>query len=637
MKKRLLSVLLVLALALSLTACGAGAFEVRFELNGGELVSGALLQVVAKGAAAEAPEVKREGYVFDGWSEDFSAVSADMVAAAKWVREPEPSPEPAVYEVRFELCGGELVSGALLQRVEEGAAAEAPEIKREGYVFDGWSEDFSAVSGNLITAAKWVREPEPSPEPAVYEVRFELNGGELVSGRLLQQVEEGAAAEAPEVKREGYAFDGWNENVRDVHSNLVAAAMWKHLYSVRFDAAGGEILSGETEQLVAEGEYPEPPELKRSNYAFSGWDRELDPVSGDAVYTAEWKAVELRSEEVFSKIAPAVVEIQADEANGVYYSLGSGFFIDDQGTLITNYHVIDGTVSGQVSLTDGSVCAVLSVLGYDPALDIAVLKADISGNLYLTLADGGVSTGETIYALGSSEGLTSTFSSGNVSAASRVIEDVSYIQITAPISHGNSGGPLVNVFGEVVGINTMAYIEGQNLNFAIDIRELGEIDRSLNLSLAEVFAIQYPNGSAGESSASDDSYYDIADRAEEESNNTFLRADRLENGKILAGELSNEGDLDWFYFTLDKACDVTFLVAPAYVDDMDYLMCGIVRLTEDGDTEVFDSLSPDSEGSFVFMSGTVHFDAPGDYFLVLLLDEGYPFDEPVYYFVDTSW
>ena len=106
MKKRLLSVLLVLALALSLTACGAGAFEVRFELNGGELVSGALLQVVAKGAAAEAPEVKREGYVFDGWSEDFSAVSADMVAAAKWVREPEPSPEPAVYEVRFELCGG---------------------------------------------------------------------------------------------------------------------------------------------------------------------------------------------------------------------------------------------------------------------------------------------------------------------------------------------------------------------------------------------------------------------------------------------------------------------------------------------------------------------------------------------------
>lgn len=539
----------------------------------------------------------------------------------------------AAHEVRFELNGGELVSGALLQQVQNGGSAEAPEVRREGYVFDGWSEDLTDVRGNLVAVAQW----SPDPEKAVYEVRFELNGGELVSGKLLQEVTAGETAEAPEVKRAGYAFDGWNENIRDVRSNLVAAAMWKRLYSVRFDTAGGEVLSGETEQQVAEGDLPSPPELTRRNYAFSGWSPDVEAVSGDAVYTAVWSAVELRSEEVFQKISPAVVEVEADEANGAYYSLGSGFFIDDQGTFVTNYHVIDSTVSGKVSLTDGSECEIKAVLGYDPALDIAVLQADISGNPYLSLAENGVTTGETIYALGSSEGLTSTFSSGNVSAASRVIDDATYIQITAPISHGNSGGPLVNVFGEVVGINTMAYIEGQNLNFAIDIRELGEIDRSLNLSLAEVFAIQYPNGSAGESSASDDSYYDIADRAEEESNNTFLRADRLENGKILAGELSNEGDLDWFYFTLDKACDVTFLVAPAYVDDMDYLMCGIVRLTEDGDTEVFDSLSPDSEGSFVFMSGTVHFDAPGDYFLVLLLDEGYPFDEPVYYFVDTSW
>ena len=564
--KRLLSVLLVLALALSLAACGAGAFEVRFELNGGELVSGELLQVVA-----------------------------------------------------------------------EGAAAEAPEVKREGYVFDGWSKDFSAVSANTVTAAKWVREVEPSPEPAVYEVRFELNGGELVSGRLLQQVGEGAAAEAPEVKREGYAFDGWNENIREVQSNLVAAAMWKRLYSVRFDAVGGELLSGETEQLVAEGEYPEPPELTRRNYAFSGWDRELEPVSGDAVYTAEWKAVELRSEEVFSKIAPAVAEIQADEANGVYYSLGSGFFIDDRGTLITNYHVIDGTVSGQISLTDGTVCPILSVLGYDPALDIAVLKADISGNPYLTLAQDGVTTGETIYALGSSEGLTSTFSSGNVSAASRVIEDVCYIQITAPISHGNSGGPLVNVFGEVVGINAMAYLEGQNLNFAIDIRELDKVDRSLDLSLAEVCELQYPNSGDDESGGSEEGFYGIAEYAEEESNDVFLLADRLENDKLLAGEVSYAGDLDWFVFTLDKPGDVEFLVAPGYLEDMDYLLCGVVRLTDDGDTEVLQALEPNSGDELAFMSGTVHFDEPGDYFLVVLLDESYPYDEPTYYLIDVAW
>ena len=561
MKKRLLSVLLVLALALSLAACGADAFEVRFELNGGELVSGALLQVVAKGSAAEAPEVRRDGYILDGWSEDFSAVSGDMVVAASWVREPEPEPEPAVYEVRFELCGGELISGKLLQQVTEGAAAEAPEVRREGYV-----------------------------------------------------------------------FDGWNEKLDPIESNLIAAAMWKRLYSVRFDTRGGEILKGAAEQLVAEGEYPEPPELSRSNYAFIGWDHELDPVSGDAVYTAEWKAVALRSEEVFSKIAPAVVEILADEAGGQYYSMGSGFFIDDRGTLVTNYHVIDGTVTGQISLADGTSCAVLSVLAYDPALDIALLKADISGNPYLTLAEDGVTTGETIYALGSSEGLTSTFSSGNVSAASRVIEDVRYIQITAPISHGNSGGPLVNVFGEVVGINTMAYLEGQNLNFAID-----KLDRSLDLSLAEVCEIQYPSGVSGDSSESDSSFNDVADYTEEESNDSFLRADRLESGKLVAGEVSYAGDLDWFYFSLDRACDVDFMVLPAYVEDIDYLLCGIVRLNDDGETDIFDALVRDSEDDYVFMSGTVHFDEPGDYFLVLLMDESYPYDEPLYYLIDVNW
>ena len=81
----------------------------------------------------------------------------------------------------------------------------------------------------------------------------------------------------------------------------------------------------------------------------------------------------------------------------------------------------------------------------------------------------------------------------------------------------------------------------------------------------------------------------------------------------------------------------SFLVAPSYIEDMDYLLCGVVRLTDDGDTDVFDSLQPDSEDDFVFMSGTVHFDAPGDYFLVLLIDESYPYDEPLYYLINAAW
>ncbi len=538
-----------------------------------------------------------------------------------------------VFEVRFEPGGGELVSGSLLQQVQKGAAAEAPELKRDGYVFDGWSEDFSAVSGNMVVAARWKREEAP----AVYEVRFELNGGELVSGSLLQRVEAGGSAEAPEVRREGYAFDGWNEALDDVQGNIVTAAMWRRLYTVLFYSDGGEFVSGTGEQLVAEGDMPELPVLRRENYAFAGWDTEPAAVSGDAVYYAQWKAVALSSEQVFKKISPAVVEIQVDDAAGLYTTLGSGFFIDDQGTLVTNYHVIDGAVSGQITLEDGSVCGIDAVLGYDASLDIAVLRADLEGNPWLALAEDGVVTGETIYALGSSEGLTSTFSSGNVSTASRMIDGVRYIQITAPISHGNSGGPLVNAFGEVVGINTMGSNEGQNLNFAIDIRELNKVERSLELSLEEVCAIEYPSGTAGGDEHADDSFYEYTDRAEEEPNNIYLLADPVENGGLIAGELTNGNDLDWFVFKVDRACEVSFIVVPGYHEDMEYLLCGVARLNENGETKVIDALEPASDDELEYMGGTVKLSEPGSYYLVLMLEDSYPYTDPVYYLVDVTW
>ena len=539
----------------------------------------------------------------------------------------------AVCEVRFEPGGGELVSGSLLQNVPKGGAAEAPELKRDGYVFDGWSEDFSAVEGNMVVAARWKREETTS----VYEVRFELNGGELVSGSLLQRVEAGGSAVPPEVRREGYAFDGWNEALDDVQGNIVTAAMWRRLYKVLFYSDGGEFVSGTGEQLVAEGDMPDVPELRRENYAFAGWDTEPVAVSGDAAYFAQWKAVALSSEEVFKKISPAVVEIQVDDASGQYSALGSGFFIDDQGTLVTNYHVIDGAVSGQITLADGSVCGIDAVIGYDAALDIAVLRADRKDSPWLALAEKGVVTGETIYALGSSEGLTSTFSAGNVSTASREIDGVRYIQITAPISHGNSGGPLVNVYGEVVGINTMGSSEGQNLNFAVDIRELGKVERSLELSLEEVCAKEYPRGASGGESPSDKGLYEYADSAEEEPNDIFLLADPVKNGGMIAGELPNGSDLDWFVFSVDRACEVSFTVVPGYHEDMDYLLCGVAKLNEKGDTQVIEALQPASSDDLEFMSGTVKLDKAGDYYLVLLLDDSYPYTDPVYYLVDVKW
>ena len=632
MRKRILAALLTAALLLCLTACGAPApavCEVRFELNGGTLVSGQLLQHIEAGGAAVPPEVEREGYAFAGWSEDLDTISANTVAAALWTRA---EAAPAVYEVRFELNGGTLVSGQLLQRIEEGGFAVPPEVEREGYVFAGWSEELDAISANTVAAALWTR---AEAAPAVYEVRFELNGGTLVSGHLLQRIEEGGSAMPPEVEREGYAFVGWSEKLDAISADTVAAALWESYCQVSFDAAGGEIVSGEAEQLIRRGDTPEAPRVERAYYDFDGWSPALGAVDKDCSFTALWTARKLSSEEIFDKISPAVVEITAYEPSGTSY-LGSGFFIDDAGRFVTNYHVIDGTDRGEIALPDGSTCPIVAVLAYDKALDLAVLQADVHGNAYLAISEQSVSTGESVYALGSSQGLTSTFSSGIVSTASREIDGVHYIQTTAPISHGNSGGPLVDPYGEVVGVNSMTLVSGQNLNFAIDIHELDRLESGQSLTLAEVCAAEYPGGAPDTSE--DAGFYEEADAAEKEANDTFLLSDRMENGAWIAGEISGVGDMDWFFFELDEACDVNFEVLPYYSDDFDYLLCGILSLNDsDDDVDLIDALSPTELDGYDAFTGTVHFDAPGSYFLLLFVDETYPFDEPSYYAARASW
>ena len=487
-------------------------------------------------------------------------------------------------------------------------------------------------------AAQETEAPEVSeapPEPSFYEIRFEMNGGTLISGQLLQRIEEGGAAEAPEVQRAGYVFDGWDKSFDAVSESMVVVAQWTPTYRISFDPAGGKVTEGEIEQRVRKGEDPTPPELTRKGSEFLGWDPEIVPAAEDAVYVAQWTAQKLSSEEIYARISPAVVEIAVDEPGGEYYHLGSGFFIDDQGTMVTNYHVIDGTISGEITTQDGSTYDIVAVKGYDSVLDLAILQIDISGNEYLTISDEDVVTGETVYAMGSSQGLTGTFSDGIVSTASRDLEGVQCIQITAPISEGNSGGPLVNIYGEVVGVNAMTWKEGQNLNFAIDINELEKLDDSGSITLQELYDEMYPEEEAV--IAEGEGFYDDADAAEVEPNDNLLLADSMDSEEWIAGEVADVDDLDWFYISLDAPCDVFFEVAPYYKSDLDYLLCGIMEITDDG-LEIKDVLLPDEDGEYeVSCTGTIHFDEAGLYFLMVAVVEEYSSEDPVYYTTRAVW
>lgn len=190
----------------------------------------------------------------------------------------------------------------------------------------------------------------------------------------------------------------------------------------------------------------------------------------------------LSAEEIYEKCGPSAVEISVIADNGEF--LGSGFFVAD-GMIVTNYHVIKGASEITVSTYDGKQFGVKTILGYNEELDLAVLKID-KKNSFLTISQDKISVGQDVFTLGSPRGLTGTMSDGMISTASRDIGDgVDYIQIDAPISPGNSGGPLVNAYGEVIGINTMYIADGQNLNFAINIKELQKVTTNNPISVAD--------------------------------------------------------------------------------------------------------------------------------------------------------
>lgn len=174
--------------------------------------------------------------------------------------------------------------------------------------------------------------------------------------------------------------------------------------------------------------------------------------------------------EVVKHSSDAVVLIVTSDAAGHELALGSGFIVSADGRVITNYHVIKDAYSAIVKLSNGASFAVEGVIASDPDKDVAVLKVPGRNLAHLQLADSGAAQiGEHVIAIGSPLGLEGTVSDGIVSAIRDEQNGKTWIQTTAPVSHGNSGGPLLNLKGDVVGVITWGVNlrVGQNLNFAI--------------------------------------------------------------------------------------------------------------------------------------------------------------------------
>ena len=177
--------------------------------------------------------------------------------------------------------------------------------------------------------------------------------------------------------------------------------------------------------------------------------------------------------QIYERTAPSAVSIES--AAGWGYSSGTGVIFTQDGYIITNAHVVAGARSVRVTLHDNRILDA-SLVGFDPVEDLAVLKVEADGLIPARFGDSNLlRIGEPVAALGDSLGYRATFTDGIVSALDRAVEvddtTMVLIQTSAAINFGNSGGPLLNRYGQVIGINTVKIVtddgSAESLGFAI--------------------------------------------------------------------------------------------------------------------------------------------------------------------------
>jgi S1-C subfamily serine protease len=180
---------------------------------------------------------------------------------------------------------------------------------------------------------------------------------------------------------------------------------------------------------------------------------------------------------VAETLGPAVVNLRplAGEGNRRSGGSGSGFLFTPDGFLLTNHHVVQGASRIRVRLNDGQEVSG-RVIGADPWTDIAVVQADASGLPHALLGESaGLRVGQLVVAIGSPFGFDSTVTAGVISALGRTLRSITghlvdnVIQTDAALNPGNSGGPLLDSQGRVVGINTAIIQSAQGICFAIPI------------------------------------------------------------------------------------------------------------------------------------------------------------------------
>lgn len=188
--------------------------------------------------------------------------------------------------------------------------------------------------------------------------------------------------------------------------------------------------------------------------------------------------------EIISSTLERTVMIIALDDNCQPLGIGSGFLVGKNGEIATNYHVVEGASSALIKFVNREEkFEVNSILQKSEKYDLAIIQISSNQSPLLLGDDELTSIGDRIFAIGNPEGLEGTVSEGIISGFRKVDDKFRLMQITAPISPGSSGGPVINQKGQVIGIASASIMLGQNLNFAVPSQKLSEILSKPKLNL----------------------------------------------------------------------------------------------------------------------------------------------------------
>jgi tetratricopeptide (TPR) repeat protein len=188
------------------------------------------------------------------------------------------------------------------------------------------------------------------------------------------------------------------------------------------------------------------------------------------------------------KMQPAVVTVIVYDINKEVANIGTGFFIDKRGHLVTNYHVLADKYSAEVRTLEGKTYPVKYLLAENQHADLVKVLVDMPEDevRWLKVVEELPSIAQRVVVVGSPMGLEQTVSEGIVSSIREIPAIGSFFQMSAPISPGSSGSPVVSMSGNVLGIATFQYLQGQNLNFAISAKSVLELKTNTHaMSISE--------------------------------------------------------------------------------------------------------------------------------------------------------